>query len=172
MTKLPGKIDHVLCLGNVGDNSVLTLLKSLSPDFQFVLGDCDRLAGVPTKKKLDINGVKIGLIHGHQIFPWDDPEALKNVEREIECDILLHGHTHRPALRKLGHFHAVNPGSATGAFSALDMYSWLTSSPDPSFMLLQIEATKLVTVFHYSIPRNDPAGMKVTKSAFQVIRQK
>ena len=56
-----------------------------------------------------------------KIFPWDEIEALKNAEREIECDILVHGHTHRPAIRKIGTSYAVNPGSATGAYSPLEM---------------------------------------------------
>ena len=56
-----------------------------------------------------------------QIFPWDDVESLKNAERELDCDILLHGHTHRSAVRKIGNSYAVNPGSATGAYSSLEM---------------------------------------------------
>ena len=117
-------ISHVVCLGNVGDNKILNQLKSISPNFYMVLGDCDQLEGVPLKKKIDVNGVKIGFVHGHQVVPWDEIDALRCVEREIDCDILLHGHTHKPAVRKISHFHAVNPGSATGAFSSLEVYSW------------------------------------------------
>ena len=62
-----GIITHVLCLGNVGDNSHLQRLKSLSPNFTMVLGDCDNIAGVPARKKIDIHGVKLGLVHGHQV---------------------------------------------------------------------------------------------------------
>ncbi len=86
-----------------------------------VSGDCDRIQGLQQKHKIDINGVKIGLIHGHQVIPWDELESLRNVEREIDCDILLTGHTHKQYLRKLtATNYVINPGSATGAFSALD----------------------------------------------------
>ena len=91
-------------------------------NFHTVLGDSDTPSGdVTARKKIDVNGVKIGMIHGHQISPWDDPESLKNVEREIDCDILLHGHTHKAGVRRIGNSFAVNPGSATGAYGPLEV---------------------------------------------------
>ena len=96
-------------------------LQGLSKNFHMVLGDCDRIKDLQTKKKIDVNGVKIGMLHGHNIIPWDDVDALRGIEREIECDILLHGATHKLCTRKLGKSYAVNPGSATGAFSSLEV---------------------------------------------------
>lgn len=41
---VPGKLTHVICTGNVGDNIHLNLLKSLSPNLYMVLGDADRVS--------------------------------------------------------------------------------------------------------------------------------
>ena len=68
------------------------------------------------------------MIHGHQVLPWGDQEALSNVQRELGCDILLSAHTHQIEVRaKEGKFF-INPGSISGAFS----YSM--PDPTPSFV--------------------------------------
>lgn len=80
-------------------------------------------------------------------MPWDDPEALKSLQREMEVSILVHGCTHNPAVRQLQQiqdrsksaknpsntFYALNPGSASGAYSSLQVL------PEASFMLLELE---------------------------------
>jgi vacuolar protein sorting-associated protein 29 len=46
-----------------------------------VRGDCDEMEGIPLTKSVSINGIEIGLIHGHQIIPWGDEESLKSYQR-------------------------------------------------------------------------------------------
>ena len=59
--------------------------------------------------------------------------------RQLDCDILISGHTHKfEAYEQEGKFY-VNPGSATGAFSALD------SDITPSFILMDIQSATVVT---------------------------
>ena len=55
------------------------------------------------------------------MVPWGDEEALLNFARDLDCDILLSGHTHQSKVSTLGGRHFVNPGSITGAYSALSM---------------------------------------------------
>ena len=63
-----------------------------------------------------------------QIFP-----ALATLNRQLDCDILISGHTHKfEAYEHENHFY-VNPGSITGAFSPLD------PSVTPSFVLMDIQ---------------------------------
>ena len=64
-----------------------------------------------------IKGLKIGMVHGHQVIPWGDVESMKCYQRELGCDILVSGHTHQPSVEKIEGKYFVNPGSATGAFS-------------------------------------------------------
>ena len=43
---------------------------------------------------LEIEEFRIGLCHGHQVVPWGDMEALAQVQRRLDVDILVSGHTH------------------------------------------------------------------------------
>ncbi|KAL7009515.1 Vacuolar protein sorting-associated protein 29 [Cystobasidiomycetes sp. EMM_F5] len=59
----------------------------------------------------------MGLIHGHQVVPLGNTEALSAIARKLDVDILLSGSTHKfEALEYEGRFF-INPGSATGAFA-------------------------------------------------------
>ena len=65
---------------------------------------------------------RIGLCHGHQMVPWGDTESLALVQRQLDVDILISGHTHKfEAFEHENKFY-INPGSATGAYNALDRY--------------------------------------------------
>lgn len=86
-----------------------------------VRGDCDEMEGIPLTKSVSINGIEIGLVHGHQIIPWGDEESLKSYQRQMAADILVYGHTHQLSIKNLDGKYFVNPGSATGAFSAISM---------------------------------------------------
>lgn len=66
---------------------------------------------------------KIGLIHGHQVIPWGDMASLALLQRQLDVDILISGHTHKfEAFENENKFY-INPGSATGAYSALERYN-------------------------------------------------
>lgn len=61
--------------------------------------------------------LRIGLIHGHQVVPLGDTEALSAVARKLDVDVLISGSTHKfKAFEFEGRFF-LNPGSATGAFT-------------------------------------------------------
>lgn len=66
---------------------------------------------------------KIGLIHGHQVIPWGDMASLALLQRQLDVDILISGHTHKfEAFENENKFY-INPGSATGAYCALERYN-------------------------------------------------
>ena len=44
-------------------------------------GDFDELPGLPETKVVNIGNFKIGIIHGHQVIPWGDLEALAAIQR-------------------------------------------------------------------------------------------
>ncbi len=75
---------------------------------------------MPETKTVTIGEFKIGMIHGHQVIPWGDQEALANVQRELDCDILISGHTHKNSLSSYDGKYFINPGSATGAFTPIN----------------------------------------------------
>ena len=142
---IPNKIQHVLSLGNIGSRESYDWLKSLSNDFHTVKGDFDE-GDLPEKKVVQIGEFKIGMIHGHQVLPWGDLDALTNVQRELGCDILLSGHTHQIDIKVKDKKFYINPGSISGAFSHL------IADPNPSFVLMILQGEEAIV---YSYILND-----------------
>lgn len=70
---VPGVISHVICTGNVGNQQTLDMLKAISNNFTMVRGDCDEVGrskeneSLAQKKKLQIRGIRFGILHGHQV---------------------------------------------------------------------------------------------------------
>ena len=65
---------------------------------------------------------RIGLCHGHQVVPWGETDSLSMVQRQLDVDILISGHTHIfDAFEHENKFY-INPGSATGAYSASEKF--------------------------------------------------
>ena len=54
------------------------------------------------------------------MVPVGDDDALASYARELGCDILITGHTHKLNLKNHDGKLLVNPGSVTGALSGYD----------------------------------------------------
>ena len=134
---IPNKLQHVLSLGNIGSRESYDWLKSLSNDFHSVKGDFDE-GDMPEKKVVTIGEFKIGMIHGHQILPWGNHDALSTIQRELDCDILLSGQTHEIGVKVLDNKLYINPGSISGAFSNC------VADPSPSFVLMVLQGTEAI----------------------------
>lgn len=50
-----------------------------------------------------------------------DPEALALIQRQLDVDILISGHTHKFDAYELDNKFYLNPGSATGAYNPIDL---------------------------------------------------
>lgn len=82
-------------------------------------GDLAYLAGLPQTARVEIGGARFFLAHGTPREPLargldiaTAPESALRAELEgIDADVVLLGHTHVPALRRIGNTHLVNPGS-------------------------------------------------------------
>jgi vacuolar protein sorting-associated protein 29 len=74
----------------------------------------------PEQKVVTVGQFRIGVIHGHQVIPWGDQDALSLVQRQLDVDILISGHTHRFEAYEHENKFFINPGSATGAYNALE----------------------------------------------------
>ena len=139
----PNKVQHVLCLGNIGNKESYDWLRSLSNDFHSVKGDFDD-GDAPDKTSVKIGDFSIGLIHGHQVLPWGDIESLANVQRSLGCDILLHGHTHKTDIKVKENVLYINPGSISGAFSPL------IEDTIPSFILMVLQGEEAI-IYLYTL---------------------
>uniref|UniRef100_A0A7S2BTX2 Vacuolar protein sorting-associated protein 29 n=1 Tax=Florenciella parvula TaxID=236787 RepID=A0A7S2BTX2_9STRA len=136
---VPNKMQHVLCTGNLVSKEQFDEFRSLAPNMHIVRGDFDEQSNFPETKVVQIGQFKIGLVHGHQVVPWGDPLALAQVQREMDVDILISGHTHKNEVNEYEGKWFINPGSITGAYSALE------TDVVPSFILLAVQGNKVVT---------------------------
>lgn len=131
------KIKHVLCTGNVGSNINLELIKNIADSVHIVKGDMDTY-DFPEEVCFTIGSYKIALVHGHQIIPWGDKEALLQWQKKYDSDIIVYGHTHQNSIFEYEGKYFINPGSATGAFQP-----WLLNNT-PSFILMAVTENSLV----------------------------
>ncbi|CAD7670863.1 unnamed protein product [Nyctereutes procyonoides] len=133
-------IEHILCTGNLCAKESYDYLMTLAGDVQIVSGDFDENLNYPEQKKLlTVGQFKIGLIHGHQVIPWGDTASLALLQRQFDVDILISGHTHKfEAFEHENKFY-INPSSAIGAYNALE------TNIIPSFVLMDIQASTVVT---------------------------
>eukprot|EP00731_Ephydatia_muelleri_P022759 Em0015g342a len=78
------------------------------------------------------------------------------VQRQLDVDILVSGHTHKfEALEHEGKFY-INPGSATGAYNALEI------QVTPSFVLMDIQGSSII-LYTYQLFKD----VKIQKKEFK-----
>ncbi|KAL7721586.1 Vacuolar protein sorting-associated protein 29 [Entamoeba marina] len=131
-------------LGNLCGKETYDTLRTLARDVHVVKGDFDEMEGLNESEVITLGNFKIGLIHGHQVIPWGDQEALAIYQRQLDVDILISGHTHQLSTNQVNGKYFLNPGSATGA------YSPLVADQVPSFMLLEINDSDL-SIYEYTL---------------------
>jgi vacuolar protein sorting-associated protein 29 len=168
---VPGKIQHILCTGNLCTKEMYDYLKTIAPDLNLVCGEFDdkniTSLGRVTSNSGAIQGedaivitlgqFKIGLTHGHQIVPWGDRESLACLQRKLDVDVLITGHTHAHTAFEYDGKFFVNPGSATGA------YSPLTPNAVPTFVLMDIQQD---TIVNYVYQLDAKGDVKVKKKEY------
>ena len=153
---VPGKIQHVICTGNIGNRETTDWLRSICGETHLVRGDFDSM-DLPGSKDITLGEWKIHVTHGHTITPWDDTAALMDYQRVNDCDILITGHTHKNYVEQVNGKVFMNPGSVTGAQSTL------TQEVTPSFLLMAIQ-DKEITVFIYELVEGNVTVNKVQAS--------
>ena len=96
---VPNKMQHVLATGNLTTPDTLSMLRNLAPNVHCTRGDFDDASlALPETKVVQIGEFKIGLVHGHQVVPWGDPDSLAMKQRSLDCDVLISGHTHESSV--------------------------------------------------------------------------
>ena len=147
---VPGKIQHVLCTGDVCVKETHDYLRSLCADVHAVRGNYDD-AGPdgfarqwPDSKVVTIGDFKFGLVHGHQVVPHGDVNALAAAQRAMNVDVLVAGQAKRWGAHKVEDRLIVNPGSATGAFRSEDPEAY------PSFVLVDVDGPR-ATCYVYEL---------------------
>lgn len=154
---VPNKMQHVICTGNMGSKEQYEELRNLAPNVHVVDGDFEYPGAMfPDTKVVQVGDFKIGIIHGHQVVPWGEQMALSMMRRKLDVDILISGHSHKNGVvEHEGHYH-INPGSITGAYSAIN------DKVTASFVLLAVNGSNVVCYVYELIDDN----VDVSKTEF------
>ncbi|WP_167827893.1 YfcE family phosphodiesterase [Pyrolobus fumarii] len=117
MLDLISKLEYevVVHAGDLCGEEVLEWIKSLGGELYVVSGNMDFLP-LPESATFTADDVKIGVIHGHQVYPRGDIVKLTRIAKEKDVEMLISGHTHAPLLRLHEGVLHVNPGSLTGVW--------------------------------------------------------
>ncbi len=112
----------VLHAGDITDTQSLGIFCDLPCEMVGVFGNCDRqqkqlrdegrrCGTIQMESRfadLLVDGLRIGMVHG------DDPGSVLALAEAAVFDVIISGHTHRPAIRKSGESILINPGEACG----------------------------------------------------------
>lgn len=128
-------VDMILHAGDLTSMEVLRKLNEIAPTTA-IQGNTDRYNGLnlPVAKTIEVNGLKIGLIHG-EVHPRADTQQLLYLAKELDVDILVTGHSHQPKIEQVEDKLLLNPGSPT-----------VPRLADRTVMLLEIDEGKNVDV--------------------------
>ena len=128
--------DLVLYAGDLTGPEVLEWLKGLGDEVKVVKGNMDYLP-LPEEELVDLDGIKLLLIHGHQVRPRGNLKALSAIAKSKGAKVIVHGHLHKPLVSEEGGVVHLNPGSVTGTWGGS---SW---GGNPTFMELYLPSYKL-----------------------------
>lgn len=184
---IPGKMQHVLCTGNIGDLEEYERLKGLvvsgsnnnmgiaggasGSNVHCVQGEYDfAYDGIPTSsfpetKVVTLGKFTIGIIGGHQIVPWGDLTSLAMQRRKLNVDVLVCGHRRQCGVEEYDGGYYLFPGSITGAYSVTDP----TSERNPSFILLAVQGDKIVCyVYELKNGEVDVSKIEISKKEEEI----
>jgi uncharacterized protein len=121
--------DHILHAGDVCDPALLDELKAFAP-VTVVMGNCDGLDvrdwGASETAELELDGVKVGMIHDSGLNPGRRNRLRK---RFPEARAVVFGHSHMPVNEDADDLLLFNPGSPT----------WKRKAPFNSMGILWID---------------------------------
>ena len=119
-------VSQILHAGDISIPRVLRQLEEVAPVLA-VRGNRDWFGNLPRQRIIQVDGKRIGLVHGHgnwanylrdkarfllrgpQTFEFFMKRAMRLVEN---VDILVFGHNHEPMVKEVDGLLVVNPGSA------------------------------------------------------------
>ena len=90
-----------------------------------VRGNCDGGIPLPTEEVLEIEGSRVLCCHGHEYGVKSGLSRLAYRAQELNCNVVLYGHTHRASIEELGGVTLVNPGTMKYPLESGGSYAYL-----------------------------------------------
>ena len=106
------KVDLIIHAGDICDEGTLDILRAIAP-VRAVQGNMDEpllKKRLPLRDSLAVEGISIGVYHGHGATRDALHNALKQFEGQ-DMDIIIFGHSHQPVKQVTGKTLMFNPGS-------------------------------------------------------------
>jgi putative phosphoesterase len=132
--------DMVLYAGDLTGPEVLEWLKGLSDEVRAVRGNMDYLP-LPNEILIDLGDKRVLLLHGHQVRPRGNLDALSEMAKSRGAQVIVHGHLHKPLITEHEGVLHLNPGSITGVWGGSSL------GGDPTFMILETDPTWTVHLY-------------------------
>lgn len=98
--------DQIIHAGDIGDPSILDALREIAP-VTAVRGNVDVADWANSLREIEL--VQVGTI---RLYVIHDLSRLNVVSGALGIRVVVHGHSHRPAIRDTGDVMYLNPGSA------------------------------------------------------------
>lgn len=121
---------------HLGDSCIEDI--NLIKPFISVRGNNDFDPSLPSQRIIELNNHRFLLIHGHRHLTWD-LEFLYEYAKEMNCDVVLYGHTHIYDYRKIDDVLFINPGSC----------SRNRDGQDPTYAVLELNNDKIEVIKKY-----------------------
>ena len=104
-------VDLILHAGDLTTTEVIDELEKIAPVIA-VQGNMDRVAHIdlPKAKVITVEEIKIGIAHG-EVYPRADKQQLLYLDRQLDVNILVTGHSHQPKIEQVEDVLLLNPGS-------------------------------------------------------------
>lgn len=122
--------------GDYDREETFNAVETYSQQFYGVKGNCDffEAEGLEESHTFEYKGVDLGVYHGTGITPRaHTPTLVKIAEKDLDVQILIHGHSHQEDIHLEENKLLLNPGSSTGVGGGSSTKS------HPTMMTLQIE---------------------------------
>lgn len=129
-------IDMLIHLGDTegGEDYIQALVDCPA---HIVGGNNDFFSELPREEEFEIQGKHIFITHGHYYYVTMNEEYLKKEAKKRGVDIVMYGHTHRPAYSKKDGLITLNPGSIAYPRQI---------GREPSYMIMEIDENGTVNV--------------------------
>ena len=105
-----GEIDMLIHLGDVEGGEYYIEETAMCP-VHMVAGNNDFFTPLPREEEFYIGDKKVFITHGHHYYVSRGLERIIAAGINRSADIVMYGHTHRPAIEQEGNMLILNPGS-------------------------------------------------------------
>lgn len=122
LLSLAARADLILHTGDVCDLGTLSILMSMAPVLA-VRGNNDHGLCLPESLRLRLEGVEVGMAHGH-LGPGSTTRS-RATNAVPGVRVVLFGHSHEPGIWQEGEQIVLNPGSPTQPRRSRPGAAWL-----------------------------------------------